>query len=119
MNKNESKDVWVVWTNTDLTEGCGVKYAKHYCTLGATAIRLAKGGYVQGLDCPVTMVKAYFMDNGSWYVPGAWINPGTPEDAEQEEILKAKREAERLKSHALARARELGMTDEEIAALSS
>jgi hypothetical protein len=114
MNK---RTVWAVWTNSDLTEGRGTQYVKHYCSLEATARRLAKGGYVMGTDCPLSQTQLFYIE-GNWYAPGPLVNTGSIEDLHEEEKIKAKREAENRKKQALDRARELGMTEEEIAALS-
>lgn len=112
----EPMKVFVVWSNTDLCEGRGREYAKYYTELETTARRLAKGGYVQGTDCRVTEGLLHYID-GKWYAPGPRIEPGTREDvAEEERLIREKRAAE-LKERAVARARELGLTDEEIAAL--
>ena len=37
----DTKDVWVVYTNTDLTEGRGYQYPIHVCGSPATAERMA------------------------------------------------------------------------------
>lgn len=43
----ETKEVWVVTTNTDLTEGRGKEVGLAFCEQYATARRIGKGKYVQ------------------------------------------------------------------------
>jgi hypothetical protein len=112
----EPRKIYTVWTNTDLTEGRGGEYAKVHTALKATARRLAKGGYVQGSDCRVTEERMIHID-GQWYAPGPKVDPGTREDIEEERRLEAEARAREAKRQAIRRARELGMTEEEIAAL--
>ena len=103
-NKTE-KGVWVVWTNTYLTEGRGQRYPLAVCELKATAIRLGKGKYVQGSDCPVSEVNALHW-NDMWYVPGRIIRPTTEDEKKQKQ--------NDLQKKAEAKALELGLTTEEI-----
>lgn len=113
----ESRTVYAVWTNTDRTEGRGTEYVIYHCELLTTARRLAKKGYVQGGDCPITEEKLIYMDR-MWYAPGPKVEPGNREDVAEEARLMAERHRRELKVAAIARAKELGMTDEEIAAIS-
>lgn len=109
---DQAQEIFAVWTNTDLTEGRGSEYVKFYCKLKSTARRLAKGNYVQGSDCRITTERMISF-NGKWYAPGPHVDYGTREDAlEEQQALAAER-----KQIALDRARELGLTDEEIAIL--
>jgi len=39
----KEKEIWAVYSNTDLTEGKGGQYVKHYCKKETTAYRLGKG----------------------------------------------------------------------------
>lgn len=109
--------VFAVWTNTDTTEGRGMEYVFAYCTLEATAKRLAKGGYVMGSDCPITKENLYCLGS-HWYYPGARITAPTSEDKQEEIALEAARVKAQKKAEVLAKAKSLGMTDEEIKALS-
>lgn len=62
-------EAWAIYTNSDLVEGRGVEYIKHYCLLKETAKRLAKGNYVQGTDCPIQKVKLmYNTKTNEYYV---------------------------------------------------
>lgn len=108
----EERTVWVVTTNNDLTEGRGSQYIKAVCELESTARRLAKGSYIQGSDCPIT-TKKMFRHNGEWYAPAVITRPNEA-DILAEKVLVAKREAEEKRKAALNRARELGLSDEDI-----
>jgi hypothetical protein len=103
--------LWAVFCNDDLTEGRGREYVKHFCRLEATAKRLAKRGYVQGTDCPVYPVKALVLD-GKHVLPMSLINIVEPnaDDARAQLVLEAR-------NAALEKAKSLGLTDDEIAAI--
>lgn len=105
--------LWAVKTNTDLTEGRGREYVKAFCKLRATAIRLSKKGYVQGGDCPVAPIEVLLLD-GKRVLPASVIlvQEPTPDDEAMEKRLIAKEEA-------LAKAKSLGLTDDEILAIRS
>lgn len=112
----ESRLVYAVWTNTDRTEGRGTEYVIHHCEMESTARRLAKGGGVQGSDCRVTEERLHYLE-GKWYAPGPRVERGTREDIAEEARRAEERRLAELKTAALERAKELGMTDEEITAL--
>jgi hypothetical protein len=116
MAKPEPRTAWAVWTNTDLCEGRGMEYVKVFCELQSTARRLAKKNYVQGSDCRVTRENILYLD-GMWYAPGPCVDPGTREDIQEEERIRAEQLAREAKRQALERARELGLTEDEIRAL--
>ena len=103
--------LWAVYTNSDLTEGRGRQYVAHFCRTEATAIRLARRGYVQGSNCPVEPVTCLVLD-GKHVLPVSLINVVEPskEDEAEERKLEARRAA-------ISRAKELGLTDEEISAI--
>lgn len=105
----ETKDVWVAWTNTDLTEGRGYRVPLAVCELETTAIRLGRKGSVMGSDCHVSKATAVFL--GHWLVPGV-IQAATKADSVAQGELGARRAAE-------AKAKAAGLTDEEIKALRS
>ena len=108
---HNTKRVWVVWQNTDLTEGKGGDRNIATCESRETAIRLGRGNDVQGTDCRMTEETAYQMkEYGDWYIPG-YIHPESPEDKKN----RLKREA---KEAALEKAREV-MSEDEIKALLS
>ena len=105
--------IWAVYTNTDLTEGRGRQYAKHFCELKSTAMRMAKGGYVQGCDCPVEAVEVLVLD-GKKVLPSSLIRiePPTAEDQAAEKRME-------IRASAIARAKEAGITDDEIAIIAA
>lgn len=108
MEDREEKEAWAVIVNTDLTEGRGSAYVKHICDIEATAVRLAKGADVQGSNgqvSPVTLEKK----NSTWFGPVRTEKPTDP-DKKYQLVIDAKRDAE-------IKARSLGLTDEDLAAL--
>ena len=108
MEIQDSKTVWVAWTNTDLTEGRGFIIPLHVAESRETAIRLGRKGSIQGADCDVTEAPAVKVKN-QWLVP--W-RIATENDDDKK--ARAKREA---KEAALARAKAAGLSDDDIAAL--
>lgn len=108
MEIQDSKTVWVAWTNTDRTEGRGRQYPAHVAASREAAIRLGRKGGVQGCDCDVSQAMAVRINN-VWLVPGQ-IEPETDDDAKR----RAAREA---KEAVMAKAKEAGLTDEDIALL--
>lgn len=116
MSKSKTTKVYAVWTNTDLTEGRGQEYVQHFCKLESTARRLARGNYVMGTDSRVTEETVLFR-GGQWYLPGPRIVEPTAEDLEQERVLEVQHRAALARERALERARKLGLSEEDIAAL--
>lgn len=116
----DTKEVFTVWTNTDLTEGRGDEFVFAFCEAEATAKRLAKGRYVMGTDSNITKEKMLLIDN-TWYAPygNGFITHPTNADIEEEKKLKKEREAKMLREKILDKARALGLTNEEIAALAT
>lgn len=108
----EERTVWVVETNDDLTEGRGRQFVKAVCELEATAIRIAKRGYVQGNDCPIRKDKM-FRHEGKWYVPASITGP-TETDRIEEEKIKAARDLALQREEIAKKAEALGLTQEEI-----
>jgi hypothetical protein len=105
---DQKETLWAVSTNSDLTEGRGRQYTAHFCKLRATAIRLAKGQYVQGGNCPVSPVEVLVLD-GKRVLPMSLINVIYPtKDDEVEEMRIAARVA------ALEKAKAAGLTDDDI-----
>lgn len=90
----EVETVYAVYTNTDLTEGRGQEYVRFYCELRTTAERMARGGYVQGGDCPIREVKMPKI-GGAFYLPlsQASVTPPTNEDI----LLQKKRDLEKAR----------------------
>lgn len=85
-----TKTAYVVYTNSDLTEGRGHEYPKHVCETLTTARRLAKRNYVQGMDCPITTVEIV-NQRGCWIGP-VHVIPPTKEDIEAEKLINEARE---------------------------
>ena len=81
-------EVFVVWTNTDCTEGRGYQYPIHVCQKKSTAIRLSKRKGVQGTDAEVTTGLAVKV-NGSW-LADVRIERPTAEDDRAQEVIDAK-----------------------------
>jgi hypothetical protein len=104
-----TKEVFVAWTNTDLTEGRGRQIPKYVCTARKTAERLGHKGYVQGCDCPVTKEVAVKY-NELWLVPGVIVLP-TKEDLKRQEEEDAFYEV-------LSKAKSAGLSEKDIEILS-
>jgi hypothetical protein len=105
MTEIKTKPVFVVWTNTDLTEGRGYQIPIHVCEHEATARRLCKGRGVQGSDATVQECEAVWHKSG-WAVPGQIIAP-TKDDLEKQVRLNENK-------HLLDRFLAAGFTNEEI-----
>ncbi|MCG7931985.1 MAG: hypothetical protein N0E44_18285 [Candidatus Thiodiazotropha lotti] len=101
----EVKDVWVAWTNSDLTEGKGRQLPLAVCENEATAIRLGKGKSVQGSNCSVTKSTAVRL-NGQW-LGSVVIERPSEDDINQQKKIEAKRAA-------IEKAKSAGLTDKEI-----
>jgi hypothetical protein len=111
----KQRTVYAVWTNTDLTEGRGREYVQYLCEKRATALRKAKKNYVMGTDSRVTEEKLFNSGSG-WYGP-VWVIEPTREDLQVEQQLEAEQQAKTAKEAAIAKAKELGLTEDEIKAL--
>lgn len=104
----ETKAIFIVYTNTDLTEGRGHQVPIAYAAGEATARRLAKGKGVQGSDAQVEEFEAIKHRN-QWCAPFTLQQP-TKADEKQEQLLAERRDA-------LARARAAGLSDDDLRAL--
>ena len=106
----DEKNVWVAWTNSDLTEGRGHKKVLVVCEIEATANRLGAGKSVQGTDCTVTCEVAIYRETG--YCNGGWLCPGDiVKPSKEDELQQQKADA---KDRAMSRAIDLGMSAQEI-----
>lgn len=103
----EIKEVFAVIGNTDCTEGRGRHFVKKYCETMATAKRLGRKGYVQGLDCPIEK-RTLFKPDGEtrWYGPVEIEKPNNDDIKNQEQID--------MQNAAVDKAKKLGLSDEEI-----
>ena len=104
----ETKEVFVVSTNTDLTEGRGREFALAVCEIESTAIRMAKNQYVQGTDAPIHKTKVIKV-NDKWYYPTDAVDviPPTTADLSRQFLLDSKRDI-------IAKAKAAGLTDKDI-----
>ena len=111
----ESRVVWVAWSNTDLTEGRGTEYPLCVCLCESTAHRLGKGRYVQGTDCEVR-VDTLFRVGTRWYGPVSVVYP-SPEDTAADEQAQAESKKKLARLAALEKAKAAGLSPEDIEAL--
>ncbi len=109
------REVWLVHTNDDLTEGRGRQYVKYVCEAEATAIRLAHHGYVQGSDCPISLGKM-IEHEGKWYQPASVVPPSVDDIRVQKAIDEKKKRIDRARA-AIDNAEAIGLSDLDIAAL--
>ena len=106
--KKGGEILWAVYTNSDLTEGRGREFVKHFCAFKATALRLAKRGYVQGSDCPVRSVEVFLLE-GKRVLPASIIQVVKPTALDDEAQAAIDR-----RDAAIEKARAAGMTDDDI-----
>jgi len=108
----ETREVFAVMSNTDLTEGRGNQYVKAYCETSATAKRIGRKGYFQGGDCPI-YTKTLFKPDGEtqWHGP---VKIEAPTDADRKVQVKIDEQ-----NTALEKARASGLSDEEIKLIKS
>lgn len=112
---DDVRDVWIVWKNTDDTEGRGAQYISHTCETEATALRVGRGKYVMGGNCPIEKAKSYKI-NGSWHQPSP-IVPTSDDDKKVQAKMDSERSVKGLAEKALINAAELGLSPDDIAAL--
>lgn len=117
MTIDKEKDIWVVYNNTDLSEGRGWIYAQYVCEKESTARRLAKKAGIQGSDASVSLGKAYYIGN-KWYFERLLTQP-TKEDLLEEQRLEEINRKQKEKNEILEKALSLGLTQEEIEKLRS
>lgn len=101
----DTRDVYVAWTNSDLTEGRGHTYPLVVCEEYETAVRLGMGAGVQGSDCKVTKETAVVV-NKRWCAPTRIIHPSLADI----QLRQKRKDRERLVDKAL----DLGLTITEI-----
>lgn len=102
------KKVYVAWVNSDTTEGRGYNYPLSVSESKSAAIRKGHRKCVQGSDASVRESVAVRV-NGVWMAPVHFERPTKEDEAEDKRT-----EAREL---ALLKAKELGLSDEEIKAL--
>jgi hypothetical protein len=108
-----TKEIFCLFTNTDLTEGRGAQVPLALCEVEQTAKRLAKGKYIMGSDAPCSKVKMIEVA-GVWYVPASavTIHKPTKEDAALQSKIDDFREA-------LQKAKDAGLSEEDIKLLAA
>ncbi|MES2048819.1 MAG: hypothetical protein V4447_10490 [Pseudomonadota bacterium] len=105
MTTIQTKEIWIVWQNTDLTEGRGHSEPIAYCETEATAKRLSKGKGVQGSDADIKSFEA-IKHKGIWCAP-IMITVPTVEDKRAQDSIE-------LKRGVLNKARAAGLSDDDI-----
>lgn len=105
MSQQTTRDVWVVWQNTDLTEGRGYEVPIRVCATKATALRLAKKQGVMGSDASVSLFKAELIE-GSWCAPVVIVEATKADQAAEESRIQFESVLEKAKA--------LGLTPEEL-----
>jgi len=116
----KKRQAYAVCKNSDLTEGRGHRVIEAICESEVTASRLSKGIDVQGSDGKVIPVTVYYNlenDDPQWrtwfFGPVRLVRP-TAEDEKTEKLLQEKNVKNAAARRAMLRAKELGLTDEEI-----
>ena len=104
----ETFPMFVVYTNTDLTEGRGYQYPIAWCESPATAARIAHKKGVMGSDAEVREVFG-IRSKGVHYGPVRMELP-TNDD-------KAKDAAAKARSAAIEKARQAGLSDDDLAVI--
>jgi hypothetical protein len=113
--EKSTKKAWVVWINSDLTEGRGRQLPVHICEAEVTAKRLAQGADVQGTDGKVEEVELYQI-NFKWYGPVDIVSPSHADVRTQLELDKV-HAAKKRRDKAIEKAKEAGLSKEDLAAL--
>lgn len=118
INVVEAFKVWVVYTNTDLTEGRGADYPIFTCASESTALRLAKKRGVMGSDARVheSTVVRLSCNRGTYMSDVRITYPDTIDEIADKELKKS-RDKIALKELAIEKAKALGLSEEDIKAL--
>jgi hypothetical protein len=103
----QKRKLYYVYTNTDCTEGRGREVIAHICKYYATAVRLARGIYVQGLDGPIKAVEVDYDPKTDRYFGEIIVNQGTEKDAKEDQL-------HNQYDAVLAQAKALGLSDSDI-----
>ena len=114
-----TKEVWVAYSNTDLTEGHGGDIPIAVCALEITALRLAKGKYVQGSTAPVEKMVLIEVEPGKWFLPvkGVHITPPSSEDVKAHNDAIRAQAIRDAKDEVLKKAAAAGLTEDDLAIL--
>ncbi|MGS3503228.1 hypothetical protein [Citrobacter koseri] len=108
MDITSSKEVWLTIGNTDLTEGRGYGIILYVCESQETALRLGRGKYVQGSNCPIEKSMAHLI-NKRWYIPGEIVSESDDD--------KKRRKVRENRESVIEKMREQGFSEEEIASV--
>lgn len=118
----EAEYCYVAWSNTDCTEGRGYEYPIAVSWNEETAKRHGKGKYVMGSNCRVTKEVALKVSDGSitgkrWLAPVRFeTETEADRKAQAKKFLEESRKQKR--EEAIKKAKELGLSDEDLKALS-
>ena len=112
---SDTKTIYVAYTNTDCTEGRGQEIAFAVSECESTVIRLGSKRYIQGSNCPIEQRQAVKIEN-RWYVPMDCVpfQQPTIDDRKHEARLIAEKELKAKKDEALQRAKDLGLSAEDL-----
>lgn len=108
----ETREVFAVIGNHDCTEGRGPTFVKAYCETSATARRLGHKGYVQGGDCPIERRTLYKPEGQDSWLGPVKIESPTGADDKVQVVLDQQ-------SAAMKKARDAGLSEDEIKLLKS
>lgn len=112
----ETKEIYLVMVNTDLTEGRGHTYPKYICQYESTARRLAKKACVQGSDGRVEPYNSPKVGN-QFLAPYRLLGMSRDDEPMEKKIQKQKQK-KIAKEAAIQRAKDLGLSAEDIKLLS-
>lgn len=112
---DDVRTVWVVYKNTDDIEGRGQEYISHVCETEATAMRVGRGKYVMGGNCPIEAAQSYRIGN-RWLQPSPVV-PASHEDKKAQAKIDAERSLSGRAEKAIKAAKELGLDLEHLKAL--
>jgi len=102
------KTIYAVMTNSDRTEGRGKEFPIGFSFNKFTAYRIGKGNYVQGCDCPIREIPILEYEGKEYiYLYNLDITPPTKQDIDNENQMKEKEQL-------IKKAKDLGLSDEEI-----
>lgn len=108
--------VYQVVTNSDLTEGRGHAVVVATCWYATTAERLAHKAGPQGSHADIHAATAFGERHTGWYAP-TYIKGPTPDDEDRQKRREQRRQAKLRRDQAHERAREAGLSEDDIAAL--
>lgn len=114
LKSGDTKEVFAVYTNSDLTEGRGSQYIEFLCECEATAIRKAHRNYIQGLNSPIKKITVEFdLEKGGWIGPINIIKP-SPDDIEKQKKIDYINELKRKYMEVVEKAKDAGLSEEDV-----